>query len=200
MASASVSYRSCRALIALLALSAIGLASTQQLPSWTAQILDPNKTMGGAAMIPGSQYVRLYEADPVVGTYSHGAMIDYHDGMFAASWKCSPSDEDQAGQRVLYAQSIDGLDWTAPAELFPNVSTSSNPAHLFAEPFLHLNGRTYAAASPTQFCLYPDQYQNVLLLRRVFTEDVGVFGQLGPIFWASITVPAGVYRDAVLPK
>jgi hypothetical protein len=57
---------------------------------------------------------------------------------------------------------------------------------LFAEPPLLLNGRMYAAASPKQFCLYPDQYQDILLLRRVLSP--GVFG---PLFWAAPAIPAG---------
>ena len=40
-------------------------------------------------------------------------------------------DEDADGQRILYAQSGDGVAWTAPAELFPNMSTSAFPAAQF---------------------------------------------------------------------
>ena len=92
------------------------------------------------------------------------------------------------GQRILCSQSDDGVTWTRHSELFPNMSTNSHPAALFAEPVVHLNGRIYAAASPTQFCLYPDQYQSVLLLRRVNDND---FSDFGPLFWASATIPAG---------
>ena len=33
-------------------------------------------------------------------------------------------DEDEPGQRVVFAQSSDGMVWTAPTVLFPNMSTS----------------------------------------------------------------------------
>jgi hypothetical protein len=29
-----------------------------------------------------------------------------------ASWKNSPQDEDQPGQRIMYSQSLDGVSWT----------------------------------------------------------------------------------------
>ena len=88
-------------------------------------------------------------------------MLTYHDGQFLASWKNSPVDEDQPGQRVLFSQSKDGVTWSGTNGsniLFPNMSTGANPAALFAEPALYINGRTYAAASPLQFCLYPCSY------------------------------------------
>jgi hypothetical protein len=97
-------------------------------------------------------------------------------------------------------------------------ATENPRVALFAEPTLLLNGRVYAAASPKQFCLvrrpaltpnapmnapqqshlnaaqqpcrtqYPDQYANILLLRRVYDDAPGKFG---PIFWAAAAIPAG---------
>ena len=85
--------------------------------------------------------------------------------------------EDQAGQRILHSQSMDGNTLTSPGSedwdqtLLPNISTSGQHAALFAEPMLNINGRHYAAASPSQFCLYPNQVgvtvNAYLLLRRV---------------------------------
>lgn len=119
-------------------------------------------------------------------------MFGFYDGQFLATWKNSPTDEDQPGQRIMYAQSTDGVNWTATDDgqniLFPSMNTTTMPTALFAEPPLYINGHMYAAASPKQFCLYPDQYQDILLLRRVFT---GGFHSFGPIFWANDTVPAG---------
>lgn len=43
-----------------------------------------------------------------------------------------------------------------------------------------------AAASPIQFCLFPDQYMRVLLSREVFSNNT-----LGPVFWANGAVPSG---------
>jgi hypothetical protein len=119
-------------------------------------------------------------------------MISYNGGQFLATWKNSPQDEDQPGQRILYSQSLDGNNWT-PTDgrniIFPNVSTNNNPAALFAEPTLAINDRFYAAASPQQFCLYgANLWQDQLLLRRVFTPGLHNFG---PLFWAANTIPAG---------
>lgn len=78
-------------------------------------------------------------------------------------------------------------------ELFPSMASESNPSvHLFSEPTLILDGHFYAAASPKQFCLYPDEYQDILLLREVFTDSPG---KLGPMFWASDEIPSD-YAEA----
>lgn len=172
------------------------VVAAQQVPSWTGPKLDPaNGPWGGAQSVSGANYTRLYYATPVLGTYSHAAMIDFHYGQFLSTWKNSPTDEDSPGQSVTYSQSADGITWTPAATLFPNVSTNDNPAALFAEPALHLNSNLYAAASPKQFCLYPDQYASVLLLRRVLVPGLQ---QLGPLFWASTTIPAGFEEASAL--
>jgi len=165
------------------------------IPSWTAPKGDPNKPVGGWSFVKNATYSIVYNATPALGTYNHAAMITYgaeanDPPLFTLSWKNSPVNEDSPGQRILYSQSFDGLTWT-PTDghniLFPNMSTNSNPAALFAEPFLYINGRLYGAASPTQFCLYPDQYQDVLLLRRIYTNSTHM---LGPIFWATSPAPS----------
>lgn len=64
-----------------------------------------------------------------MGTYNHAAMLDYHAGRLLLTWKCSPENEDQAGQRVLYSQSDDGSHWTPvlaadhgdSSTMFPNM-------------------------------------------------------------------------------
>jgi hypothetical protein len=123
-------------------------------------------------------------------------MIGFLNNQLLASWKLSPTDEDQAGQKIMWAASRDGTTWeTSNSDgtnvLFPSMNSTENPqVALFAEPFLLIGGRAYAAASPRQFCLYPDQYQDILLLRRVYTDN-GVIGSFGPIFWGSPSIPIG---------
>jgi hypothetical protein len=161
------------------------------LPGWATVIPNASLPLAGLKQVPGFEPTRVYKATPELGGYNHAAMMLFYQGQMLLTWKNSPRNEDQAGQRVLYSQSLNGVDWT-PTDgtniMFPNVSTNSNPAHLFAEPPVVLNGHMYAAASPTQFCLWPDQYQPVLLMRRVYTES---FHNLGPVFWASSTIPPG---------
>ena len=99
------------------------------------------------------------------------------------------------------------------------MSTTANPAALFAGPTLLLNGRRYASASTTidrrgkrfasaQFALWPYPYTPSptattgtyrrpsgsytgpnTLLLREVGE--GIPAKLGPIFWTSVEIPAG---------
>lgn len=180
----------------LLACSAGALAA--QLPSWRQPFLDPLvPPYGGAPLLSNATvWTRLFfgTLNPGTGAYAMSPMLSYLNGRFLATWKLSRSNEDEPGQRVMYAQSDDGVSWQTSSdgrsnELFPRMNSSENPrVALFAEPTVLLNGRVYAAASPKQFCLYPDQYANILLLRRVY--DAPGAG-LGPPFWAADAVPAG---------
>ena len=146
------------------ALLLCGATAALRLPHRTYPILDPLKQpFGGAQLAANVTHTRLLFATKDIGTYNMAPMIDYHDGQLLAWWKNSPTDEDQAGQKILYSQSLDGKTWTTPGSgawdrpLFPNMSTTGYHAALFAEPMLHINGRHYAAASPSQFSLYPNQ-------------------------------------------
>jgi hypothetical protein len=171
--------------------------TTLTFPKWTAPRGDPSLPLGGWKRVPEATYVNIYNATADFGTYNHAAMITFGSEekdpqpLFTISWKNSPKDEDSPGQRIVYSQSYDGIVWTATNTgnniLFPNMSTTSNPAALFAGPFIWLNGHLYASASPKQFCLFPDQYQDVLLLRRVLTNSTGSFG---PVFWATYPPPS----------
>jgi len=166
------------------------------LPYWDMPFLDPliNPT-GGASMLSNDTiWTRLYFATPQLGTYAMSPMISFLNGYFLGTWKLSPQDEDQPGQKIMWSMSEDGINWT-PTDgtnvLFPSMNSTQNPGvALFAEPSLYINNHVYAAASPIQFCLYPDQYQDRLLLRRVYGIN-----NFGPIFWASTTIPSG-YEQA----
>lgn len=52
------------------------------------------------------------------GVNQHNYLTDY-DGRIWAMWSDGPGIEDRAGQRVKYATSVDGLQWTAAAYLTP---------------------------------------------------------------------------------
>jgi hypothetical protein len=184
--------------------AAAGSSSPAEI-KWTATKPDcAKKELCGYALLPNRTKVEVYHATKEIGSYNHAAMMAYHDGRFLLTWKNSPKDEDSPGQRIMYSQSVDGLHWTATSDasndwapggghtganvLFPNVSTAAKPARLFATPPVVINGRLYAGASPKQMCLFPDQYEPVLLLRQVYGNATA---QLGPIFWAAGTIPAG---------
>jgi hypothetical protein len=207
----------CAAVLLLLGTATTTSVAQPELPSWTAPVLDPLEfPYGGARPLANVTLTRLFFAVPEIGTYNMSPMLDYFFGMFHALWKCSPRDEDQAGQRVLYSHSSDGRAWTptdGTNEAFPNMSTTAKPAALFAEPFLHINGRVYAAASSQQFCLYPDlEHFSYLLLRQVYNNITtaaasGVAAgaaptvagaRFGPLFWAAPTIPAGFEEASAL--
>ena len=152
--------------------------------------MDNKKPLGGLKMVADAVNTCVYRADPSIGTYNHASMLQYHDAQFLLTWKNSPENEDTPGQRILFSQSLDGNSWTPTTGnniMFPNMSTNSNQAALFANPPIVINGRLYAGASPIQMCLYPDQYASVLLLRQVM-PGLGNFGQA---FWATASVPKG---------
>ncbi len=197
---------SCNSLLGALATVLLAVATLSslshaqgELPMWTAPHLNPlDFPYGGARPLANVSLMRLYFATPEIGTYNMSPMFDFFYNQFMAIWKCAPQDEDQPGQRILWSHSSDGKTWTptdGTNELFPNMSTTAHPAALFAEPFLHINGRVYAAASPTQFCLYPDQYFAKLLLREVDPTRVGAFGKM---FWAAGAIPAGFEEASAL--
>ena len=173
------------------------------LPSWQQPFLDPLvPPYGGASLLSNNtQWTRLFygSLDPGAGAYAMSPMLSFLNNRFLATWKLSVSDEDEPGQRVMWAHSNDGTTWTTTSDgsnvLFPSMNSTENPrVALFAEPSLLLNGRVYTASSPKQFCLYPDQYQSILLLRRVFDDEIGHFG---PLFWASPSIPDGFVEASI---
>ena len=127
-------------LFCLVVLLSLVLSQAQEIPSWNMPVLRPiaDFPMGGAEPIGSANYTQLFKASKEIGTYNMSPMISHFHGVFLASWKNSPQDEDQPGQRVLYTQSTDGITWldsnNGERILFQNISTNSNPTALFAEP------------------------------------------------------------------
>jgi len=68
----------------------------------------------------------------------------------------SPFNEDSDGQRILYASSQDGRQWSAATVLFPGLparlyNTSMRKVQLQPAPFVTLNGRLYVATATATF-------------------------------------------------
>ena len=59
------------------------------------------------------------------GVNQHNYLIHYH-GKFWVMWSDGPGVEDRVGQRVAYATSSDGVDWSAPKYITP-YPPNSNP-------------------------------------------------------------------------
>ena len=177
------------------ALATTSVVHSQTLPTWSVPLPDGSKPLAGYQPVKGASYAQAFNATPAAGTYNHAAMLDWFKGTFFLAWKNSLVDEDAPGQRILFSAAADGgAAWSPHAELFPNMSTNAHHASLFAAPFVRMNAHVYAAASPTQFCLYPDQYESVLLLRRVSDDGTS----FGPVFWADTSIPPGFETASAL--
>lgn len=193
------------------------------MPIWSAPAPNPTKPLGGFPQVPNVTNRILFYGSDTTGNYNHAAMISYHSNFVTVSWKngLGSNGEDKPGQRVLYTQTLDGVDFTPPSILFPSLSSPALPTALFAGPFAVLNGHLYASATPgvittgdeaaqgSQFCLWPDgleprnagpplqkQPMGTLLMRRVLDGQ----GGLGPLFWATTNLtPPGFLPFATLP-
>jgi hypothetical protein len=53
-------------------------------------------------------------------TYAHHQDLAVWKGRLYAAWAMTPQDEDVPPYRVVYATSKDGIDWSAPTDLFPH--------------------------------------------------------------------------------
>ena len=109
------------------------------IPSWAAPRCDAALPLGGYARLRGAVHTQLYNGTLEHGAYSHGPMLGFDGARLFAAWKNDLEDEDSPGERVVYAQSADGVAWAPaagqpPATLFPNMSTAATPSALFAGP------------------------------------------------------------------
>jgi hypothetical protein len=72
-----------------------------------------------------SRHAVISDVSVTNGVNQHN-YITHHNGRFWAMWSDGPGIEDQVGQRVKFATSVDGLHWSAPRFLSP-VPPDSGP-------------------------------------------------------------------------
>ena len=149
---------------------------TGPAPNWRAPL-------GGLPLLAGAEHFRVFKATPAAGTYAHQPQLTRSGGHFHLAWDNGPFNEDSDGQRVLYAASGDGRNWSEHVELFPSMpaqpfAPTLGKVHLRTLPFVSLNGRLYAAATARRsgaVGIYPvvsaEDRANVLL-RRVLRPAV----------------------------
>ncbi len=65
-----------------------------------------------------SQHVVISDVRESNGVHQHN-YLTFYDGRYWAMWSDGPAVEDRVGQRVSYATSKDGLDWSKPKYLTP---------------------------------------------------------------------------------
>lgn len=85
-----------------------------------------------------SQHVVVSDVRKEKGVHQHNYLA-FHEGQYWIMWSNGPGIEDQAGQRVSYATSLDGLTWSEPKFLSP-VPPGSGP-----------DSKVYGTRSPDGF-------------------------------------------------
>lgn len=65
-----------------------------------------------------SKHAIVSDAQPKDGVNQHNYLIHYH-GKFWVMWSDGPGVEDRVGQRVAFATSNDGLEWSEPKYITP---------------------------------------------------------------------------------
>ena len=171
----------------LLLLAAAGCSAAAPaaalVPTYSATRPNYQKPNGGLALVKGAEHVTVFSATPETGTYNHQAQIERFGGAFHTTWKSSPFNEDEDGQRILYSSSSDGRHWSPATDVFPSMPASMfgcdpdghcwDKIHHEGSPFVTLNGRLYAVScirrhgSPGEFFPIPEDSLNSTVLRRV---------------------------------
>lgn len=75
-----------------------------------------NNRADGAIKTPATEKATIYQPDGD-WSYSHGAAIAWFKGKFYVMFTNGRANEDDCGQRVMYAVSEDGLNWDTPRPL-----------------------------------------------------------------------------------
>lgn len=145
---------------------ALGLVAALQLPLlaedeakplhiWLDEEPDQTWTVTGQyPEVPSATHTVIFKGNEANGGYNHHAKIYFWGGRFHASWSNCRYDEDGVGQRVLYASSEDGENWSMPREVVPSLSPEAPwgfPGYFCqACEFQEFEGRLFATASVTE--------------------------------------------------
>ena len=160
----------------------------------------------GYPLLEGVEHQLIYLADKAGGWYSHHAHLAKVNGALLVTWSCHATDEDAAGQRVLFSRSTDGQTWSRAVECFPSCGpVAAAPASgrvLTANGFPVIDGLAYAIAEvDDQFAAEDTDlkaareseagrktYRGRLGWGRI-ARSVAADGTLGPIFWLTDEPP-----------
>eukprot|EP01049_Picozoa_sp_SAG25_P009664 SAG25_NODE_980_length_4429_cov_1.828176_5_plen_489_part_00 len=174
-----------------LLVAAAAAAAARAAPKYTATRPNYQKPLGGLPQLPGALHFTVFTATPQTGTYNHQPMLARHGGSFHVAWKASAFNEDQDGQRILYASSADGKSWSEAVDIFPSMPAHSfgcdgehcwDKIHHECTPFVTLYGRLYAVSnlrrhgSPGSFYPTPALDMNTTMLRQVLQPAVQTAG------------------------
>lgn len=121
------------------------------LDMWRCPMPDPAKPGAGYPAVPEVRHQVIYRGDRDNGAYNHHSNLFWFDNRFYAMWSNHRYGEDGPGQRVLYATSADGVNWSAAEELFPSpvemTRQKSAGSYLAAGELFVWDGRLFGRAS-----------------------------------------------------
>src|SRR5205814_9411689 len=86
---------------------------------------------GGLPVMPGVRHVEVFHAVASGWTYNHHVDLAVWEGRMYVAWDQCERDEDVGVSRELYATSADGVNWSSPAELFPQGSSTALRMYFF---------------------------------------------------------------------
>ena len=167
---------------------------------WSVPWPNPGLPAQGYPQLRGVEHVELFHATPDTGAYCHHAHIAHHNAAFVVTWSNHRWDEDGPGQRVLYAVSRDGLNWSPWRECFPAIGEARH--HGETGRVLTANGLVVAGDTLYAIAEVDDRFheRDAGLLAHVeekcgrkihrnrfgwgrLARTVEPDGALGPIFW-----------------
>jgi len=199
-------------------------AATRGAPPvrWTAPWPDVSKPAAGFPQIDGVEHFPIYRAAPKTGVYSHHAHILHDGSTFYGLWSNHAHGEDGPGQRVFWATSADGRDWSGFRVAFPARGPTRQPEDegrvLTANGLLMLDGAVYAVAEVHDNIGFTDASRETVVERRSRQHPMRARrghgrmacrlkadGVTGPIFWLVDNPPeplpgSAAYPDAVDPR
>jgi len=116
---------------------------------WNSPMPDPSKGANrGYPAIPGAEHVLVFSGNEATGGYNHHACVTNFAGKIHLIWSNHRYAEDGPGQRVLYASSVDGKNWSVPREivpaLHPEAPWSHTGIHTGAGGWVEIDGRLFA--------------------------------------------------------
>ncbi|PAW78009.1 MAG: hypothetical protein B9S32_08975 [Verrucomicrobia bacterium Tous-C9LFEB] len=92
---------------------------TPEVGMWAAGMPQSGIEGAGFPILKQARHALIFKDAVEAGGYNHHSQLFYCLGVFYAAWSNHPKGEDAAGQRVLFSQSKDGVNWTKWAEAFP---------------------------------------------------------------------------------
>jgi len=144
---------------------------------------------GGLKPVVGVQNVQVFRAcsgKPEIAdgdgwTYAHHQDLAVWKGRLYAAWAMAPKDEDKPPNKIVYATSTNGLDWSAPTDLFSRELAWATRFYFYRAS----NGRmlAFSAAKPGSGEV-TEADKKVLLVREITADH-----HLGKVFTLVCPVP-----------